>query len=147
MVVMSVLPSEVVAVLEVLEVGGFDVVRHRPEDVVKGAVALLGLASLALDLLRHQVEGLILKVHCASLSLTTSAHRTRFAQHSEVLGHGLDGSASSLSVASRVASPPTMSRLVGSARAEKTTESGSLTTKPLPVFEHSVEYNRRTERC
>ena len=49
--------------------GRSDVVRHRPEDVVEAAVALLGLAAVALDPLGHQVEDLRFEVDRTALGL------------------------------------------------------------------------------
>ena len=71
--------------------GGFDVVRHRPEDVVEAAVALLGLAAVALDPLGHQVEDLRFEVHRAALGVPAAAHQAGVLEHLEVLGDGLDG--------------------------------------------------------
>ena len=61
------------------------------QDVVEPAVALLGLAPVALDPLGHQVEDLRFEVHRAALGLPAAADQAGVLEHLEVLGHGLHG--------------------------------------------------------
>jgi hypothetical protein len=66
-------------------------VRHRAQDVVETAVALLGLPPVTLDPLGHQLEDIRLEVHRAALGLPAPADQAGVLQHLQVLGDGLDG--------------------------------------------------------
>ncbi len=66
--------------------GGGGVVGRRGQDVVEAPVALLGLAAVALDPRRHQVEDLRLQVHRPALGLPpmlvhTGGHDSSMAFH------------------------------------------------------------------
>jgi hypothetical protein len=84
--------SWVVAFTDVSSPAGWGVVvRHGPEDVVEAAVALLGLAPVALDPRGHQVEHLRLQVHRAALRLPAAADQAGVLEHPQVLGDRLHG--------------------------------------------------------
>ena len=70
---------------------GFDVVGHGAQHVVEAAVPVLGLAAVALDPRRHQVEDLRLEVDRAALGVPAAADEAGVLEHPEVLGDGLDG--------------------------------------------------------
>jgi hypothetical protein len=80
-----------VLVLVVLVGLGMLALAHLGEDVVQALVALLGLAAVPLDPLRHQVEDLRFEVARAALGVLGLADQARVRQHPDVLRHGLDG--------------------------------------------------------
>ncbi len=72
-------------------VGGHVFAAHLGEHVVEALVALLGLASVALDPLGHQVEHLGFEVTRPPLGVPALADEPGVGEHLDVLGHGLDG--------------------------------------------------------
>ena len=77
-----------VVVVVVVRIGA---VGHRPEEVVEAAIALLGLAAVALDPFGHQVEDLRFEVHRPALGVAgVRLTRPASLEHPEVLGDGLD---------------------------------------------------------
>ncbi len=56
-------------------VGWLFVVGDRLQEIVETAVTLLGLAAVALDPLRHEVEHLRLEMRRAALSVPGASHK------------------------------------------------------------------------
>jgi hypothetical protein len=64
---------------------------HLGEDGVEAFVALLGLGSVSLDPLRHQVEDLRLEVARSPLGVPALGDQAGVGEHLDVLGDRLDG--------------------------------------------------------
>lgn len=68
-----------------------EAVRHRPEDLVEPAVALLCLPAVSLDPRGHQVEGVGFQVYGMALGVSATAHESGVPEYLQVLGDGLKG--------------------------------------------------------